>query len=57
MIIAWEGILSSKEPLVEALEKYRKAGIYPLHTPGHKGGRGATASLHSWMIFMNPVPA
>ena len=39
--------MSSKEPLVEALEKYRKAGIYPLHTPGHKGGRGATASLHS----------
>jgi len=35
----------SKEPLVEALEKYRKAQVYPLHTPGHKGGRGAAASL------------
>ncbi len=27
-------------PLVEALLKYKKENIYPLHTPGHKGGRG-----------------
>ena len=39
--------MPNKEPLVEALEKYRKAQVYPLHTPGHKGGRGAAASLHA----------
>lgn len=39
--------MTSKEPLVEALEKYAKAGVYPLHTPGHKGGRGAARSLHA----------
>ena len=32
-------------PLLKAMEKYRKAKIYPLHTPGHKGGRGAEAYL------------
>ncbi len=29
-----------KMPLVEALLKYKEENIYPLHTPGHKGGRG-----------------
>lgn len=37
--------MKSKEPFVEAMENYRKAQVYPLHTPGHKGGRGACASL------------
>lgn len=27
-------------PLVEAMLKYKHEDIYPLHTPGHKGGRG-----------------
>lgn len=27
-------------PLVEAMIKYKNAKVYPLHTPGHKGGRG-----------------
>lgn len=37
--------MKSKEPFVEALEEYGKAKVYPLHTPGHKGGRGIPASL------------
>ena len=28
-------------PLLDAIENYRQAHVYPLHTPGHKGGRGA----------------
>lgn len=27
-------------PLVEAMLKYKADNVYPLHTPGHKGGRG-----------------
>ena len=27
-------------PLVEAMLKYKYEDVYPLHTPGHKGGRG-----------------
>lgn len=27
-------------PLVEAMLRYKFANVYPLHTPGHKGGRG-----------------
>ena len=27
-------------PLVEAMLKYKNEDVYPLHTPGHKGGRG-----------------
>lgn len=27
-------------PLVEAMLKYKYDDVYPLHTPGHKGGRG-----------------
>ena len=27
-------------PLVEAMLKYKHEDVYPLHTPGHKGGRG-----------------
>ena len=27
-------------PLVEAMLQYKNEAVYPLHTPGHKGGRG-----------------
>lgn len=27
-------------PLIEAMLQYKSEGVYPLHTPGHKGGRG-----------------
>lgn len=27
-------------PLVEAMLQYKTENVYPLHTPGHKGGRG-----------------
>lgn len=32
-------------PLVEAMLKYKKENVYPLHTPGHKGGRGLVPEL------------
>lgn len=35
------------QPLVEAMEKYLREGVYPLHTPGHKGGRGMGEPLAS----------
>lgn len=38
--------MKSKAPLIEAIENYGQAHVYPLHTPGHKGGRGAAESLH-----------
>lgn len=31
---------SMKMPLLEALLQYKNEDVYPLHTPGHKGGRG-----------------
>jgi arginine decarboxylase len=34
-----------RAPLFEALDRYAKGGIYPLHTPAHKGGRFADADL------------
>lgn len=34
-------------PLLEAMLKYKAEDIYPLHTPGHKGGRGMAQALHS----------
>ncbi len=34
-----------RAPLFETLERYAQGGIYPLHTPGHKGGRFADADL------------
>jgi len=37
--------LDNYKPLCEAIEKYRKSHVYPFHTPGHKGGRGADATL------------
>lgn len=35
----------SKMPLTEALLKYKNENVYPMHTPGHKGGRGMESSL------------
>lgn len=34
-----------KKPLLEALRKYLQQEIYPLHSPGHKGGRGFDEDL------------
>ena len=34
-----------KKPLCEALFNYEKEKVYPLHTPGHKGGRGMDGAL------------
>jgi arginine/lysine/ornithine decarboxylase len=34
-----------RAPLFETLDRYAKGGIYPLHTPAHKGGRFADADL------------
>ena len=36
-----------KQPLVEAMEHYLQEQVYPLHTPGHKGGRGMAEPLRS----------
>ncbi|MBQ9634942.1 MAG: aminotransferase class V-fold PLP-dependent enzyme [Acidaminococcaceae bacterium] len=36
-----------KQPLVEAMERYLQEQVYPLHTPGHKGGRGMAEPLRS----------
>lgn len=33
------------KPLLEAMKAYREDHVYPLHTPGHKGGRGADEDL------------
>lgn len=32
-------------PLLEAMLKYAQEQVYPLHTPGHKGGRGMAPQL------------
>lgn len=37
--------MTVKRPLLTAVETYRQAHVYPLHTPGHKGGRGADPAL------------
>lgn len=42
-------VLDNYKPLCEAIEKYRKAHVYPFHTPGHKGGRGADETLSALM--------
>ncbi len=34
-----------RAPLFDSLDRYAKGGIYPLHTPAHKGGRFADADL------------
>lgn len=36
-----------KKPLLEALKKYWQQQVYPLHSPGHKGGRGLDEDLLS----------
>lgn len=36
-------------PLVEAMLKYKHEDVYPLHTPGHKGGRGMERLLRQEM--------
>lgn len=38
-----------KQPLVEAMRRYLAEGVYPLHTPGHKGGRGLAEPLRSFL--------
>ena len=42
-------VLNNNKPLYEAIEKYRAAQVYPFHTPGHKGGRGAETELAELM--------
>lgn len=36
----------TRTPLVTALLNYKDADVYPLHTPGHKGGRGLLPQLN-----------
>ncbi len=36
-----------KKPLCEAIFNYEQANVYPLHTPGHKGGRGMDPVLRA----------
>lgn len=36
-------------PLVEAMLNYKQADVYPMHTPGHKGGRGMVKKLRQEM--------
>ena len=35
-------------PLVEAMINYKEQNVYPLHTPGHKGGRGMVQELQGF---------
>lgn len=37
----------SRLPLVEVLNEYSRGGIYPFHTPGHKGGRFAPPEIEA----------
>ncbi len=39
--------MTVRQPFVEALLHYQKQHVYPLHTPGHKGGRGMLEPLRS----------
>jgi arginine decarboxylase len=41
------GVDHERAPLFDRLTEYAAGGIYPLHTPGHKGGRFADADLAS----------
>ena len=36
-------------PLVAAMLNYKNENVYPLHTPGHKGGRGMESLLRQEM--------
>lgn len=40
---------SVEMPLVAAMLNYKNENVYPLHTPGHKGGRGMKRLLHQEM--------
>ena len=37
--------MKTEMPLIAAMLKYKSENIYPLHTPGHKGGRGMVKEL------------
>lgn len=37
--------MTVRQPLVEAMLRYKEQQVYPLHTPGHKGGRGMAEPL------------
>ena len=39
------GVDQQRAPLFDTLSQYARSGIYPLHTPGHKGGWFADADL------------
>lgn len=39
--------MQNRMPLVEAMLKYKNDGVYPFHTPGHKGGRGMEQVLRA----------
>ncbi len=39
--------MQSDMPLLAALLRYRQENVYPLHTPGHKGGRGMEPLLRA----------
>ena len=40
---------SVEMPLVAAMLKYKNEDVYPMHTPGHKGGRGMAGLLRQEM--------
>ena len=40
---------SVEMPLVAAMLNYKNENVYPLHTPGHKGGRGMERLLRQEM--------
>jgi arginine/lysine/ornithine decarboxylase len=40
-----DGIDQQRAPLWETVTAYVRGGIYPMHTPGHKGGRFAAPEL------------
>ena len=47
---------SVEMPLVAAMLNYKNENVYPLHTPGHKGGRGMESLLRQEMgdsVFMD----
>ena len=43
--------MAVRQPLVEAMLQYREQQVYPLHTPGHKGGRGMAEPLKSQLVL------
>ena len=57
----WQELLDSVNqndlhmPLMKAMLKYKDENIYPLHTPGHKGGRGMAQALRSALETAIPM--